>query len=111
MPEIEIGLRAVVQHINFAVLKRAHRSRIDIEIGIEFLENNAQPAQFKQGAERSRGQTFAKRTNHTASDKNIFHRGPSIFAAAVLRAMLSVCAASRLRLQHLPACRRRANHV
>jgi hypothetical protein len=44
MPKVEIGLRAVVQHINFAVLKRTHRPRVDIEIGIEFLENNAQPA-------------------------------------------------------------------
>ena len=44
MPKIEIGLRSVVQNIDFAVLKRAHRSRIDVEIRIEFLENDAQPA-------------------------------------------------------------------
>ena len=42
MAQIEIGLSAIVQDIDFAVLERAHRSRIDIEIGIEFLENDAQ---------------------------------------------------------------------
>jgi len=35
VPEIEIGLGAVLEHIHFAVLKRAHRARIDIEVGIE----------------------------------------------------------------------------
>ena len=57
--EIEIGFRAVVQHVNFAVLERIHRSGIDIEIRIKFLENNAQTARFEQRAERSRGQPFA----------------------------------------------------
>ena len=59
MAKIEIGLRAVVQHVNFAVLKRIHRPRIDIEIGIELLEHNAQTAQLEQRSERSRGQAFA----------------------------------------------------
>ena len=51
MSEIEIGLGAVIQHINFAVLKRIHRSGIDIEIRVELLENNAQTAQLEQRAE------------------------------------------------------------
>ena len=59
MAKIEIGLRAIVQHVNFAVLKRVHRSRIDIEIRIELLQDNAQTAQLEQRAERSRGQAFA----------------------------------------------------
>ena len=46
--EIEIGLRAIVEHINFAVLERVHRSRIDIEIGIELLKDDAQSAQFEK---------------------------------------------------------------
>ena len=47
---------------------------IDVEIRIEFLEDDAQAAQFEQGAERSRGQAFAERTHHAAGYKNIFHR-------------------------------------
>ena len=57
--EIEIGLRAVIQDVNFAVLKRVHRPRIDVEIGIELLEDDAQAAQFEQRAERSRREAFA----------------------------------------------------
>ena len=36
--EIEIGLGAVVGDEHFAVLIRAHRARIDVEIGIELAE-------------------------------------------------------------------------
>ena len=59
MAEIEIGLGAIIEDINFAVLERVHRSRIDVEIGIEFLENNPQSAQLEKRAERSRRQAFA----------------------------------------------------
>ena len=33
--KIEISLRAVIEHVDFAVLKRIHRSRINIEIRIK----------------------------------------------------------------------------
>jgi hypothetical protein len=36
--EIEIGLRAVVGHEDLAVLIRAHRARIDVEIGVELAK-------------------------------------------------------------------------
>ena len=58
MAKIEIRLRAVVEHVNFPVLKRVHRSWINIQIRIEFLENNAQTTRFKQCAERGCGQAF-----------------------------------------------------
>ena len=44
MSKVEVGFGAIVQNINFAMLKRAHRSRIHVEIRIKFLENNAEPA-------------------------------------------------------------------
>ena len=59
MSEIEIGLSAIVQDVNFPVLERIHRPRVDIEIGIELLQNNAQPARFQKSSERSSRQTFA----------------------------------------------------
>jgi hypothetical protein len=36
--KVEIGLGAVVGHEDFAVLIRAHRARIDVEIGIELAD-------------------------------------------------------------------------
>src|SRR4030095_15155091 len=74
MPEVEIRFCAVVQHINFAMLKRAHRSRMDVEIRVEFLKNNPQPAQLEQGAECGCSQTFAERTYYATGDENVFHR-------------------------------------
>jgi hypothetical protein len=59
MAEVEVGLCAVIEHVNFAVLKRVHRSWIDVEIGIKLLEHNAQPAQLEQCAEGSSRQTLA----------------------------------------------------
>ena len=55
MTEVEIGLGSVVEHVNFAVLEWIHRSRIDIEIGIELLEHDAQTAQLEQRTKGSRG--------------------------------------------------------
>ena len=59
MAEIEIGLRAIIEHIDFAVLERIHRARIDVEIGIELLEDDAQSAQLEKRAEGSSRQAFA----------------------------------------------------
>ncbi len=53
VPEIEIGLGAIVQNVDFAVLKRVHRARIDIEIRVEFLQDDLKSAVFQQRAERS----------------------------------------------------------
>ena len=59
MAEIEIGFGAVVQDVNFTVLKRVHRPGIDVEIGIEFLQEDALAAQLEQGAEGSGREAFA----------------------------------------------------
>jgi hypothetical protein len=81
MAEIQVGLRSVVQHINFPVLKRIHRSGIDIQVGIEFLEHDPQAAELEKRAEGSCRQAFAQRTDHSACNKNILHR--SLFPVAV----------------------------
>ena len=71
--EVEIGLRAVVEHVDLAVLERAHRARIDVEVGIELLDAHPQPAHLEQRAQRRRRQPLAQRGNHAARDKNVFH--------------------------------------
>jgi len=43
MPQIEIGFGAVIRYIDLAVLKRVHRPRINVNIGIEFDETDFQP--------------------------------------------------------------------
>src|ERR1035437_5624168 len=73
MAEVEVGLRAVVEHINFAVLIRRHRAGIHIEIRVELLQRALEAAIFEQRAERGGRQAFAERTHHAASYEDKFH--------------------------------------
>ena len=40
MAQVEVGFRAVVGDVNLAVLVRAHRPRVDVDVRIEFLKAN-----------------------------------------------------------------------
>ena len=50
MAEVEVGLGAVVGDEHFAVLGRAHRARIDIEIGVELAQADGIAARLQQRA-------------------------------------------------------------
>ena len=52
MAEVEIRLRAVLGHIDLAVLIRAHRSGIDVDVRVEFLRGDLQPARLEKSALR-----------------------------------------------------------
>lgn len=51
MSEIQIGFRAVLGDEHFTVLERAHGTRIDVDIGVELLGCDLEPAAFEQTAE------------------------------------------------------------
>ena len=74
--QIEIGLGAVVGDEDFAVLERAHRARIDVEIGIELLQRHVQPAAFEQTADGSRRDALSQRRNHAAGHEDVFRTIP-----------------------------------
>src|ERR1019366_2848320 len=73
MAEVEVSLRAVVEHINLAVLIRTHRAGIHVEIRVELLQRDLEAAIFEQGAERGRRQALAQRTHHAAGYEYEFH--------------------------------------
>jgi len=73
MTEVQIGFRAVIQHVDFAVLKRAHRAGIHIEIRIELLQRHLETARLKQRTEGGSRQSLAEGTYYAACQKNIFH--------------------------------------
>ncbi len=50
VPQIEIGLRPVVQNVDLAVLERVHRPWIHIQVWVELLDPHADPPFFEQGA-------------------------------------------------------------
>ena len=61
VPEVEVGFRAVVENVNFAVLERTHRSGVYIEIGVEFLDSDLQISCFQKSSERARSKPFTQR--------------------------------------------------
>ena len=48
MTEVKIGFRAVVGHIDFAVLIGRHRAGVDVEVRIEFLHGDPVASAFKE---------------------------------------------------------------
>jgi hypothetical protein len=78
MAEIEVGLGAVIGDEDLAVLIRAHRARIDIEIGVELAQADRVAARLQQRAERRRSQTFAQRGDHAAGDEDIPRHGSPV---------------------------------
>src|SRR5260221_13451148 len=48
VPEVEVGLRAVFGDEDFAVLKRAHRARVNVEVRIALLQGDFETATFKE---------------------------------------------------------------
>jgi hypothetical protein len=46
--EVEVRLRAVFRYEDFAVLKRAHRTGIDVQVRIAFLKCDFETATFEE---------------------------------------------------------------
>ena len=71
MAQVQVRFRAVIRHEHFAVLIRAHGSRIDIDIRIEFLYRNLIAPALQQTPQRSCRNPFTQRRNHAACYKNV----------------------------------------
>ena len=78
VPQIEVGLDAVLGDEDFAVLDRVHGSRVHIDVGVELLHGNGITAGLEETSQRSGGDTFAESGDDAAQNKNIFctHRLP-----------------------------------
>ena len=59
--EIEIRLRAVIGDEHLAVLVGTHRARVDVDVGIKFLDRDLQPAVLEQTTERCRRNALSER--------------------------------------------------
>ena len=118
--QIEIGLAAVVEHVDFAVLVRAHRAGIDVDVRIELLHPHAQAAAFQQQADAGAGQPFAQGTNDAAGHENVFGhiqsvrkgRGASCNFYLTFNAVLAAASIrGKLRLQSQTAVRDSARYL
>ena len=72
VPEVEIGLGAIVGDEDFAVLEGTHGAGIDVEVGVEFLAGDFEAAALQQTADRGGGDPLPERGNHTTRYENKF---------------------------------------
>src|SRR3546814_2735874 len=61
---------AVVGDVHLAVLERAHRARVDVDVWIELHHRHAQAARLEDGRQGSRGNALAEGGHHAAGDEN-----------------------------------------
>ena len=55
------------------MLKRIHRPGVDVQVGIELLESDAEAPVLQKSAERCPRETFAEGTDHAARHEDVFH--------------------------------------
>ncbi len=70
--EVEVGLAAVVEHVDFAVLVGAHRARIDVDVRVELLHADCEAAGFEQHADGGAGESLSEGANDAAGDEDVF---------------------------------------
>ena len=71
MPDVEVGLGAVVGDEDLAVLERVHRARIDVEVRVELLHAHPQAAHLEQAAEAGGGESLAEAGGDAPGDEDV----------------------------------------
>ena len=74
VPEIQVGLGAVVGDEHLAVLVRAHRARIDVDVRVELLQRDAVAVALEQRADGCGGEALAERRHDAAGDEDVLDR-------------------------------------
>src|SRR3954447_14332607 len=77
MSQVEVRLSPVVGDEHFAVLVRAHRARIDVDVGVEFLQRDLVAVTFEQRADRRGGESLAERRHDAAGNEDVLD-GPGV---------------------------------
>ena len=72
--DVEVGLGAVLGDEHLAVLERAHRPRVDVQVRVELLDVDLQAARLQQPAERRGGDPLAERRDDAAGDEDVLGR-------------------------------------
>ena len=71
VPEVEVGLPAVVGDEHLAVLERVHRARVDVDVGVELLHRDAQAPRLEQPPERRRRDALPEGRGHAPRDEDV----------------------------------------
>ncbi len=88
--EVEVGLGAVVGDEDLAVLEGRHGAGVDVEVGVELHQVDAEAAGLQQTAYRCRGKTLAERGHYSTGHKDeLCRHGRDLFSC--LFALCLVC--------------------
>ena len=74
--EVEIGLGPIIEDENLAVLERVHRPRIDVDVRIEFLEDDLETARGEEPAEGSGGDPLPESGGDATRDEDVLRALP-----------------------------------
>ena len=69
--DVEVGLGAVVGDEDLAVLERVHRARIDVQVGVELLHDDAESARSEEVAQAGGRESLAQRGNDTTGHEDV----------------------------------------
>ena len=73
--DVEVGLGAVLGDEDLAVLERAHRARVDVQVRVELLRLHPQAARLQQPAERGGDDPLPERGDDAARDEDVLGLG------------------------------------
>ena len=69
--EVEVRLGAVLGHEDLAVLVGRHRAGIDVDVRVELLEADAEPAGDEQSPDRRGGDPLSEGRDDSAGDEDV----------------------------------------
>jgi len=71
VPEIQVGLGAITGDVDLAMLERAHRPGVDVDVRIELLYRDLEPVALQQSPDRRAREPLAETRNHPASHEYV----------------------------------------
>ena len=80
--DVEVGLGAVLGDEHLAVLERAHRARIDVQVRVELLRLDCESACLEETAERRGDDPLPERRDDAPRDEHVLGHGTTPYQAA-----------------------------
>ena len=69
--EVKVGLKTVVRDVALAVLVGVQGARVDVDVGVEFLNSDLIAASLQQAADAGGDDALTQRRDHSARDEDI----------------------------------------
>ena len=71
MTKVEIGFSAIVGDEHFAMFEGIHRSRVDVDVRIEFLHRDAQTTHLEETTKRGCSESLAERAGYAPGNEHM----------------------------------------